>query len=72
MKNKIFISLSCIASFLFIFNTKADAEVNQPVAPEVETTIIQELNELYQKKVYRADNTRIGDRSTKFCRKING
>lgn len=50
LKNKMFISLSCIISFLFIFDTKASADSNQPIAPEVETTIIQEFNEPYQKK----------------------
>ncbi|WP_369468592.1 hypothetical protein [Enterococcus faecalis] len=47
MKNKVFISLICIVSFLFIFDTKVSADSNQPVAPEVETTIIQEFNEPY-------------------------
>lgn len=51
LKNKMFISLSCIISFLFIFDTKASADSNQPIAPEVETTIIQEFNEPYQKNL---------------------
>ena len=55
-----FISLSCIISFYLFFDTKASADSNQPIAPEVETTIIQEFNEPYQ-KIYHASNTRIGN-----------
>ena len=53
LKNKMFISLSCIISFIY-FDTKASADSNQPIAPEVETTIIQEFNEPYQKFTMQA------------------